>query len=138
MSGKNIAYIHLKIRFSEVDKHGHVYNGAYFSYFEEGIIEFCQKYGLLKKNNYPNDIPPIFYVHSVKIRYLIPVKFNQNISIKTSIVEVTNSGLKFQGVAQSDEIEHAVSEVIWVNVDPKSMQKKPHNKDFLDLINKVL
>ncbi|MFP5471696.1 MAG: acyl-CoA thioesterase [Bacteroidia bacterium] len=74
----------LQIRFNDIDLAGHVHNGVYLSYFEQGRLDFFKhlatrgwdwrKYGLILARN--------------EVDYLTPIKLHDNIVVHVSSEEV--------------------------------------------------
>lgn len=114
---QNIFSHNLRVRFSEVDLHGHVFNINYILYFEIAIGEYLRS---LEIKWFHNDAPSnmSFYVRKTDIEYLSPIYFDQNITIKVQITRVGNTSITFSGEIYLEEgVLAATAQTVWVCVD---------------------
>ena len=91
-----------KIRFSEVDSLGIVWHGNYTTYFEDGRVDFGEKYGLEYLAMYrENFIAPIV---RLEVDYVSPITFPEEITIKTIFHWSESVRMNFQyEITGSDE-----------------------------------
>lgn len=130
----------LKPRFCEIDKHSHVHNGVYFSYGEEAVRDYLDQNQLLTHYYHNDELDPLFYVHSVNIRYISPIRFNDTIKIEVSISDFTDAGIKFVATVLSncsDQVQHAKIEIIWVSINKQNASKRNHSKEFNQILEKL-
>ncbi len=80
------AQTQLRVRYAETDQMGVVYYGNYATYFEVGRVESIRSLGYSYKQMEEAGI--IMPVVELNIKYLRPAKYDDLITIKTSIKEM--------------------------------------------------
>lgn len=105
----------LQIRFNDIDLAGHVHNGVYLSYFEQGRLEFFKhlanrdwdwkKYGLILARN--------------EVDYLKPIKLHDNIVVHVSSEEVGTKSftLSYQIKSEDGNVLYAKGKSVMVCFD---------------------
>ncbi|MBP3228732.1 MAG: acyl-CoA thioesterase [Bacteroidaceae bacterium] len=76
----------IQIRFSDVDRFGHVNNNAYFAYYDLGKQEYMRS--VLGPDVFDGDIVPV--VVNINVDFLAPVHYGDAVSVETSIVRLGN------------------------------------------------
>jgi acyl-CoA thioester hydrolase len=76
----------IEIRFSDIDMAGHVHNGRYLCYFEQGRMDFLSK---LTSNNW-NWRKQGLILGRNEIDYLTPIYLKDEVYVKTSCDHVGN------------------------------------------------
>lgn len=125
----------LRVRFSEVDLHGHVFNINYILYFEIAIGEYLRHLDITWYHaGAPGNMS--FYVKSTTIEYLAPIYFDQEIIIQIMVEKVGITSLTFSGVMYLDNIEEpvAIMKTTWVCVDKIKKTKSPLPESFKQTI----
>jgi len=84
----------LRIRYQETDNMGVVYYGNYFTWFEVARTEYFRSLGLIYRDLEAKG----FYlmVAAASCRYKSPAKYDDIVTVKSSIPEIKNSSLKFE------------------------------------------
>jgi len=84
----------LRIRYQETDNMGVVYYGNYFTWFEVARTEYFRSLGLIYRDLEAKG----FYlmVAAASCRYKSPAKYDDMVTVKSSIPEIKNSSLKFE------------------------------------------
>jgi len=81
-------YIHhtkIRVRYSETDKMGYVYNGNYATYYEIGRTEMMRSLGMdYGKMEESGIMLPLL---ELKCKFLKPAYYDQEITIKTTVKE---------------------------------------------------
>lgn len=76
-----------KVYYSDSDAYGVVWHGAYLRWLEKGRIDFCEQKGFnlvdLKNDNI------VLPVASIDIKYKVPAKLNDDLTVKTEVYEIT-------------------------------------------------
>lgn len=114
-------YHRLRIRFSEVDMHQHVYFAKYLTYYEIAIIEFLKHIGF--NPTMPGSLA--IYVKHVSIDYYQPLYFDQVINICVDLAKLGESSLTFGLSILTEDFTKkcAAGEVVWICVDTHSGKK---------------
>lgn len=73
----------LRVRYSETDKMGYVYYGVYASYFEVARVEALRSIGVSYKSL--EDVGVLLPVSEYSVRYHIPGKYDDELTITTTI-----------------------------------------------------
>ena len=83
----------IRIRYCETDKMGFVHHSNYPRFMEEARMELFRKINLSYKE--VEDSGVIFPVVSMNLKFLIPVFFDEIITIKTTLKRPANNKLLF-------------------------------------------
>ena len=117
MPGQEAVY-RLRIPFRDVDMHGHVHNGAYFSYFETAIVELLRNFDLMGYFS-PGASPCSYHVKKVELVYNRPLGFDKLIGVRADLARLGRASLTFAG--RVDEAGAAgpsvTATIVWVCVD---------------------
>ncbi len=84
----------IQVRYDEVDKMGYVYHGNYARYYHISRTELLRKVGISDRELESQNI--ILPVIEMNIRYLKPVYYDDFITIKTKLLELPETRMKFQ------------------------------------------
>jgi acyl-CoA thioester hydrolase len=122
--------LRIRIPFSDVDMHGHVHNGVYFSYVENAINEFLRESGLLRFFH-PASSAHVYHVRKVEVVYNRPIGFDEIVDVSARVGRIGNTSLTFSGRIERDgETEPSVAaEVVWVCVDAATGTTAPIPED---------
>ncbi len=83
----------LRTRYAETDQMGYIHHSIYPQYFEVARIEFMKTIGIsYKKMEEEGIILPVF---TMNIKYLIPLTFDELITIRTSVKYLKGVRLSF-------------------------------------------
>lgn len=84
----------IRVRYQETDNMGVVYYGNYFTWFEVARTEYFRSLGLIYRDMEANG----FYmmVAGTSCRYKAPAKYDDIVTIKSTIPEIKNSSMKFE------------------------------------------
>jgi acyl-CoA thioester hydrolase len=94
----------IQVRYDEVDKMGYVYHGNYARYYHISRTELLRKVGICDRELESQNI--ILPVIEMNIRYIKPVYYDDLITIRTKLLEMPQTRMKFQHevINQDDEI----------------------------------
>lgn len=91
----------LRVRYGETDQMGVAYYANYFTWFEIGRTEFCRELGKPYSFWEGNGIfLPVVEAHC---RYKSPVRYDNEILICTSIIDVKKCSLQFKCIVTAKE-----------------------------------
>jgi acyl-CoA thioester hydrolase len=83
----------LRVRYSETDRMGIVYHGAYVSWFEVGRTEFCRAAGFPYRRMEDDGL--WILVTRVECTYLRPARYDDRIVVGARLTELGSRGLAF-------------------------------------------
>jgi len=110
-----------RVRYSEIDGQGVVFNAHYLTYFDTSITEY---FGALGYDQYADARKTGIDFHVVKslIEYRAPVLFDQKIEVGVRVTRIGNSSLVFELAifleAATDVF--VTGEIVWVYTDQKT------------------
>jgi acyl-CoA thioester hydrolase len=115
---KQEAVHRLRVPFRDVDMHGHVHNGAYFSYFETAITELLRNFDLMGCFS-PGAGSCDYHVKKVELVYNRPIGFDKLVEVRASLDRIGRTSLTFAGRIDHDgDAEPSVTAtIVWVCVD---------------------
>lgn len=85
--------ISFRIRYGETDQMGYAHHGNYAQYFEMGRIEFLRNVGISYKKMEEDGI--ILPVHSINTRFFKPAKYDDLVTLKTTLRETPTARIIF-------------------------------------------
>ncbi|MFT4684750.1 MAG: acyl-CoA thioester hydrolase [Flavobacteriales bacterium] len=83
----------VRVRYGETDQMGYVYYGNYASYFEVGRVEWLRDLGVSYKEMENNGI--MLPVSNLNVTYLKPAKYDDLITIKTTLKKIPTAKIEF-------------------------------------------
>lgn len=86
-------YSTVRVRYGETDQMGYCYYGNYAQYLEIGRVEALRSVGIRYKELEDEGI--MLPVMDLQIKYLSPAKYDDLLTIETSIEEITGSRIFF-------------------------------------------
>lgn len=86
--------IQIRVRYCEVDRMGYLHHGNYALYFEEGRTELIRKLGLTYREMEDKGI--LLPVRELYIRYFKPALYDDNVTIRTSLIKSPSAKLEFE------------------------------------------
>ena len=125
--------IKLRVRYSDTDQMGYVYYGRYASYYEVARVELFRSLGFSYKNLEKEGIG--MPVIDMDTKYLLPIKYDEEIIIKTRIEELPSSKIIFYYDIFNKEnnlANSAKTTLTFINLSSKKPVRIP--KELLELI----
>ncbi|MGI9417983.1 MAG: acyl-CoA thioesterase [Geminicoccaceae bacterium] len=125
----------LKVRYSEIDQQGIVYNAHYLTYFDIGVHEFF--------HSLPYDYAAIgkrtgfdFNMAKGVVEYHRPMRLDEEFAVEVDVKRVGRSSLTFAlALRVGDEPEpRASGEIVSVHADQRSNRSSPLPDDLLALL----
>lgn len=106
----------LRVRYDETDQMGVVYHGRYFAYFEVGRTELMRSRGLpyaeMERRGFR------LVVVEASARYLAPVRYDQEVEVRTRLTQLTAVRVVFTYELAADGAIVAVGSTVLACVDP--------------------
>jgi acyl-CoA thioester hydrolase len=116
----------LRVRYSEVDQQGVVFNAHYLTYYDTAITEYCRAlpydlFGEAKTSGID------FHTVRSLVEYKAPIRFDAEIEVGCRAARLGRSSLAFAlGIfPQGGETVLATGEIVWVNTDQRSHKPVP-------------
>lgn len=127
MARSDFRFVHpLRVRWSEVDLQGVVFNGHYLNYFDVAMTEYMRDLGF----PYPQgliDNGTDLYVRKATVEYLDEVRFDNMLDICTRVSKIGNSSLTFTfevyRAGEDDLLIHGSN--VYVNVEVSTRRSAP-------------
>ena len=111
-------YYSFRVRYSEVDAQGIVFNAHYLTYFDSAMTEYLRhiNYNYVQEVEDRNED---FHTVKTLVEYKHPIKFDQIIDICIKVKKIGRPSLTFYIEIHPNEKDFmlASGEVIWVNAD---------------------
>jgi acyl-CoA thioester hydrolase len=116
----------LRVRYSEVDCQGVVFNANYLMYFDTTITEYFRALGYDQQAD-AKKTEVDFHVVKSLIEYKAPVQFDQEIDVGARVARIGNSSLVFElAVFLKDSIDALVTgEIVWVYTSQQTHRPVP-------------
>ena len=128
-------YYSFRVRYSEVDAQGIVFNAHYLTYFDTAMTEYLRhiKYDYVKEVKERNED---FHTVKTLVEYKSPIYFDQIIDVCLKVKKIGTSSLTFYiEVHPNKEDNMRVSgEVIWVNTNQETHSSAPLPKNLIKKI----
>lgn len=128
-------YYSFRVRYSEVDAQGIVFNAHYLTYFDTAMTEYLRhiKYDYVKEVKERNED---FHTVKTLVEYKAPIYFDQIIDVCLKVKKIGTSSLTFYiEVHPNKEDNMRVSgEVVWVNTNQETHSSAPLSKNIIKKI----
>ena len=136
MSRDRFWFFHpFRVRYSEIDGQGVVFNAHYLTYFDTTITEYFRALGYDQFADAKASGVDFHVVKSV-IEYKAPILFDQELDVAARVARIGNSSLVFElGIfARAAGDLFATGEIVWVNTDQRTHRPVPIAQPIRDLI----
>jgi len=124
-----------RVRYSEIDGQGVVFNAHYLTYFDTTITEYFRALGY---DQYADSRATGIDFHVVKslIEYKAPVLFDWELDVGARVARIGNSSVSFQlAIFRKGGDEALVTaEIVWVYTDQKTHRPVPIPQSIRELI----
>jgi acyl-CoA thioester hydrolase len=124
-----------RVRYSEVDKQGVVFNAHYLTYFDTAITEYMRalNYDYLLQ---PEQTGTDFHVVKSLVEYRAPIRFDEEIETGVRTGRIGRTSLSFQLAifGKDSELLRTSGEIVWVNADQASGKAAPIPSELQALI----
>lgn len=123
----------LRVRYGETDQMGYCYYGNYAQYFEVGRVEAMRSVGMSYREMEERGI--MLPVSDFSVKYHAPARYDDELTITTSIVAVKGARLLFDYTIHNEKgdlVAKAHTTLVFVSVDTMRPTKAP--EDFLEML----
>ena len=124
-----------KVRYSETDMQGVVFNAHYLTYFDTAISEYVRWLGY-DYQGHREELGQDFHAVHVELDFYSPCRFDDELDVCVGVSKLGKSSLTFQVeifLKGRDELKTS-GRVIWVNADQKEYKSRPLPLELVDLI----
>lgn len=115
-----------RVRYSEIDGQGVLFNAHYLTYYDTAITEFFRAVGY---DQYADAQKSGVDFHVVKavVEYKAPIRFDWDLDVGVRVAKIGNSSLTFElAIFRKGEKELlATGEIVWVNTDQNTHRPVP-------------
>jgi acyl-CoA thioester hydrolase len=136
MSREQFWFFHpFRVRYSEIDGQGVVFNAHYLTYFDTTITEYFRALGYDQYADAKQTGEDFHVVKSV-IEYKAPVRFDQELDVGARVARIGNSSLTFElAIFLKGGNEALVTgEIVWVNTNQQTHRPVPISKAIRERI----
>lgn len=117
MARSDFSFFHsLRVRWSEVDMQGVVFNGHYLNYFDVAFTEYWRATGLPDVLQQARDGRELF-ARKATIEYLAPARFDDVLTIGVRCAHLGNSSLRVSLEVYADTALLIIGELTYVHTD---------------------
>lgn len=115
----------LKVRYAETDAQGHVFFGNYYTYFDEGLVEYMRELGF-SYQDVLKEGTDLLYVET-GCRHYSSARFDDILNVHTTLAKIGNSSLtfKFSIYKEPEDELVATGHIVAVNVDQATRRPAP-------------
>jgi acyl-CoA thioester hydrolase len=125
-----------RIRYSEIDGQGIVFNAHYLTYFDTALTEYMRKLGY-DYNAQVREENTDFHTVKTLVEYKSPIRLDEEIDVHVRAARLGRTSLSFQvevhGHNQDDL--RATGEVVWVNADQGTHSSAPLATKLVDILS---
>lgn len=127
------AFVHrLRVRYSECDQQGVVFNGNYLFYYDVAVTELWRArigpYQAMIERGYD------LVVAEARLRFVEGARFDEELDIEMPVRHLGTTSMIIDPVFRVDDRLIADGEVRHVFVDPATLAKKPMPQDIRDAL----
>lgn len=127
----------IRVRYGETDQMGYVYYGNYASYFEVGRVEWLRNFGVSYKEMEDNGI--MLPVSNLNISYLKPTRYDDLITIKTTLKKIPTAKIEFDFEIfneQNELLTKGYTSLVFIDMEKNRPTRCP--KHLLDKITTLI
>ncbi len=135
MNSKNSYSLDIVTRYAETDQMGYIHHSVYPVYLEYARIEWMKQIGISYKSLEANGI--LLPVRTMKIKYIIPLTFDEKIQVKVKVKKPVSVKLIFQYEIFNEKGEKSTEaevELFFAGKNGKPMRPPREIVDKFDLL----
>ncbi len=125
----------IRVRYSEIDVQGVVFNAHYLTYFDVGITEYLRHLEY-DYNTQEERTGTDFHVVKSTVEYKVPIRYDTELEVYVRVARIGRSSVTycFEIYAKEKDILFSSGEVIWVNTNQTTHKSTPVPEDFRALV----
>lgn len=115
-----------RVRYSEIDGQGVVFNAHYLTYFDTAITEYFRHLGF-DYREYVAKTGQDFHLVKSLVNYEKPILFDADIEVGCRVSKVGRTSITFllEIFGKGNDIRYCNGEIIWVNTDQTTHKTVP-------------
>lgn len=102
MAGIKTFSLPVRIYFEDTDSGGVVYHSNYLKFMERARTEWLRSVGI-DQHHLKYHAHIMFVVHRIDIQYKLPARFNDDLVVKSELLEIGSSKIEFRQMIYRDE-----------------------------------
>ncbi|MEY5021343.1 MAG: acyl-CoA thioesterase [Pseudomonadota bacterium] len=102
MAGIKTFSFPVRIYFEDTDSGGVVYHSNYLKFMERARTEWLRSVGI-DQHHLKYHAHIMFVVHRIDIQYKLPARFNDDLLVKSELLEIGSSKIEFRQMIYRDE-----------------------------------
>ncbi len=128
-------FFRLRVRYSEIDQQGIVFNAHYLTYFDTALTEYMRALDYDYRSQLERTGTDFHVVKSL-VEYKAPIRFDEEIDVGVRTSRIGRTSLSFQLAifGRDDDRLRASGEIVWVNADQASHGSAPVPPELQSLI----
>ena len=95
MAGIKTFFLPVRIYFEDTDSGGVVYHANYLKFMERARTEWLRSVGI-DQHHLKYHAHIMFVVHRIDIQYKLPARFNDDLVVKSELLEIGSSKIEFR------------------------------------------
>ena len=103
MAGIKTFSLPIRIYFEDTDSGGVVYHSNYLKFMERARTEWLRSVGI-DQSHLKHHEHIMFVVHRIDIQYKSPARFNDDLVVKSELINVGSSKIEFRQMIYRDEV----------------------------------
>ncbi|WP_394753246.1 tol-pal system-associated acyl-CoA thioesterase [Crenothrix sp.] len=120
----------IRVYYEDTDAGGIVYYANYLKFFERARTEMLRSLGF-EQDELIASAGIIFAVRSVQIDYLSPARFNELLSVQSTVSEIKKVSLTFGQLITRGDIELCTATIRIACLDPQTLRPKAIPENLL-------
>jgi len=125
---------YFRVRYSEIDGQGVVFNAHYLTYFDTAITEYFRDLGF-DYQGYVSRTGQDFHLVKSLVNYEKPILFDMELDVGCRVAKIGRTSLTFilEIFEKDRNIRYCNGEIVWVNTDQSTHQTEPVSDEIRDL-----
>ena len=136
MAREDFHFFHpFRVRYSEIDGQGVVFNAHYLTYFDTAITEFFRHLGF-DYQGYVKRTGQDFHLVKSLVLYEKPILFDAEIEVGCRTEKIGRTSITFalEIFAKGKETRYCSGEIIWVNTDQITHKTEPVSDEIRGML----
>ena len=135
MARQDFRFFHpFRVRYSEIDGQGVVFNAHYLTYFDTTITEFFRHLGF-DYQGYVRETGEDFHLVKSLVLYEKPILFDAEIEVGCRVSKIGRTSITFELAifAKGEDTRYCTGEIVWVNTHQTTHKTAPVSDDIRNM-----
>ncbi len=136
MAREDFRFLHdFRVRYSEIDAQGVVFNAHYLTYYDTAINEYFRSLGF-DYQGYVDRTGADFHLVKSEVIYEKPIRFDAEIEVGVRTAKIGNTSITFvlEIFGKGNTERYACGEIVWVHTDQRRHQTTPVSEEIRRMI----